>query len=469
MFTTLPALALLTLQTPPTPPAPAPASEVWTQAELERVTAEISAQVEVLRGQKYKTPVPVKITDKKGFFTYAKSRQDATQTPQRMQRDESVAKLLGLIPSTMDLEKTMLKLLEDQVGGFYDPESKSFYLMESFTGGVAKIILAHELTHALDDQYYDIDGTLKKIAGNTDAEVAFQAVVEGSGTGEMNQWFKAHMTEVSMEDLSRAQGMGADQLADAPPYLWKPLLAVYLRGDGFLTHQKGMNLTMKAATTDDVRMAFQSPPRSTEQILHPAKYWDEKSLDEPVPVAIDTSKLPAGWMVLGEDTLGELYLAMLTTPAKDRKGLDVANPMSMLGIKYTNTAAEGWGGDRLVLLGHGEDRMLQLVTVWDTLKDADEFASALGDPRNPAAIPVWAGAERDAKKGWSAGNTATDAIVSRETAANPVDGKSACVIVRVFSFAGERMKDDDVAQMSLPWKLTAAQSKTAEATPPAPK
>lgn len=460
MLPILPSLALLALQTPATPTTQA--SEVWTQAELERVTAEISAQIETMRGQKYKSPVPVKITDKKGFFAYAKSRQDATQTPERMKRDESVAKLLGLIPSTMDLEKTMLALLEEQVGGFYDPESKSFYLMESFTGGVAKIILAHELTHALDDQYYDIDGMLKKIEGNTDAEVAFQAVVEGSGTGEMNQWFKAHMKEVSIEDLSRAQGMGADQLAEAPPYLWKPLLAVYLRGDGFLTRQDGMNITMKGATAADLRRAFEAPPRSTEQILHPAKYWDDATKDEPVSIAIDAAKAPAGWKVLGQDTLGELYLAMLTTPIEKRKGLDVNDPMSMLGIKYTNTAAEGWGGDRLVLLGRGEDRFLQLVTVWDTAKDADEFAAALGDPRHPTAIPVWAGAERKADQGWSAGNTATDAIVTRETAANPIDDKSACVIVRVFSFAGERMKDEEVAKMSLPWKL--AETKTGGAS-----
>lgn len=438
---------------PPDTPKPKDAgqSDVWTQAELERVSEEIRHQVEDMRGMKYKLPVAVKITDKKGFFDYAKKRQDETVTPERTKRDITVAKLLGLVPVDMDLEQTMLALLEDQVGGFYDPGSNTFFLMDSFTGGVAKIILAHELTHALDDQYFDIDGTLKKANGETDAELAFQAVIEGSGTGLMNQWYLKNASAVSMEDLQRAQSMGGDKLESAPPYLWKPLLAVYLRGDGFLAHADGMNLTMKAASTDDIRAAMSHPPRSTEQILHPKKYWDEGKRDEPKSIAIDVKSAPAGWTLLGEDTLGELYLAMLTTPVAERGGLDAANPMSILGIRYTNKSAEGWGGDRLALFGRGEDRMLELVTCWDTAKDADEFAHALGDAKKPTAIPVFSSADRGPAAGWEAGYTATDAVVTRETAA---DGTTACVVLRVFSFA-QREKEVDVTKLLVPWKLAA--------------
>ena len=99
-----------------------------------------------------------------------------------------------------------------------------------------------------------------------------------------------------------------------PPFLWKPLIAAYLRGEGFLVHAAGMNIAMKAAKVEDIRAAFGNPPRSSEQILHPDKYWNPDQRDEPRRIEFDASALADGWKVLGQDTLGELYLGLLTTP-----------------------------------------------------------------------------------------------------------------------------------------------------------
>lgn len=435
------ALALC-LQTPPA----APASTTWTQPELERVAAEIRTQIEELRGMKFKEPVAVKLADKKAFFAYAKARQEKTESPAKLARDETTAKLLGLIPADMDFQAEMLKILEDQVGGFYDPGSKTFFLMDTFTGGVAKIILAHELTHALDDQHFDIDGTLAKCGEDTDATLAFQSVVEGSGTGLMNQWFKKHHADVTPADLQAAQNLGADALAKAPPYMWKPLLAAYLVGEGFTVRGSGLNLMMKAASTSDIQACFAAPPRSSEQILHPKKYWDDAKRDDPITITVDTKKVPEGWTVAGVDTLGELYLGLLTTPQKKRVGLDLKNPMSVVGVEYTNKAAEGWGGDRMILLRHDQDTMLQLVTAWDTDADADEFASALGEAAE--AIPVFAGSDRSPSGGWVPGATATDRIVTRQRSA---DGKVPLVVLRVYSFAVER--EGGLDKLAVPFEV----------------
>ncbi|MBL8859118.1 MAG: hypothetical protein JNL28_11465 [Planctomycetes bacterium] len=438
-------LAALALQTP----APVADNAVWTQPELERVANEIRAEVEELRGMKFKGPVAVKLTDKAGFFEYARRRQAATETPEKAYRDETVAKLLGLIPASMDYQKEMLKILEEQVGGFYDPKSSTFYLMETFTGGVAKIILAHELTHALDDQHFDIDGTLAQCGDETDATLAYQAVVEGSGTGLMNQWYMKHLSEITPADLAAAQGLGAETLAKSPPYMWKPLLAVYLLGDSFLARSSGMNLTLKKAALSDIQATFAAPPKSTEQILHSNKYWNADERDDPIRITIDTSALPEGWQVAGVDTLGELYLALLTTPPKKRKGLDVTSALAVMGVNYTNAAAEGWGGDRCVLLRNGDDTMLQLVTAWDTAKDADEFAAALGDPARPSSIPVFKGSGRDAESGWIRGASATQAVVTRELAA---DGQTPLVVLRVFSLQAPAT-EKVIEQLKLPYSL----------------
>jgi hypothetical protein len=356
----------------------APAKK-WTQEELEKVSAAIQHDIEEQRGAKFLRPVKVKVTDAKGFLEYAKKRQEKTETPERRTRDETIAKMLGLVPPDLDLEKAFESLLESQVGGFYEPGADTFYLMETFGGDIAKIILAHELTHALDDQLYDLDGNLKKLGQKSDAEFAYQAVVEGSGTSAMNRWTIGHLANIDKKALLASQDLGTKGLAEAPVFLWKPLIAAYLLGEGFLTRQAGMNIAMKPATAEDVQQAFQHPPRSSEQILHPAKYWDPKELDEPRSVEIDASKIGGGWKADGDDTLGELYLALATTPVDDRKPFDPKNPFAVMGLKYTNVAAEGWGGDRALLLEKGNARILWLVTAWDRPEDAEEFRAAAED------------------------------------------------------------------------------------------
>jgi len=380
---------LLALYAAALPQDPPKTKDQWSQTELERVTDEIRAQIEELRGMKYTRPVAAKITDKKGFIEYARKRQEATESPERRQRDETVAKMLGLIPFDLDYFKVLETFLENQVGGFYDPGTNTFYLMESFSGDLARIILAHELTHALDDQCFGLDKLIKGAGGNSDAEFAIQAMAEGSGTNAMNVWTVKHMAELDKGALMASADLGTEGLDTAPTLIWKPLLAAYLRGEGFLVQSEGMNILAKAADNDELRECFTNPPLSSEQILHPRKYWDKEERDDPVRIAIDTSKLPKDWKVLGEDTLGEIFLALFTQPFSDRGGLDVAkNPLAIMSVKYTNMAAEGWGGDRLVLLGNGDARVLYLVTVWDTPEDQDEFFAAatsqLGDGADPA-------------------------------------------------------------------------------------
>jgi len=369
-------IPLVFLAVLPAQGAPAPQAKKWTQEELTRVSDEIRAEIETLRGMKFKRPVKVEVADKKRFIEYARQRQEKTETPERRRRDELQAKMLGLIPPDMDLQAAIEKLLEEQVGGFYDPGSDTFYLMESFGGDLARIILSHELTHALDDQHFDLDAQIRRLGQRTDAEFAYQALVEGSGTSAMNQWTVQHMESLDRDALLGSADIGTKGLEEAPPYLWKPLIAAYLRGEGFLVKVAGMNVAMKAAATEDVRRAFGTPPRSSEQILHPEKYWDPESLDEPRSVTIDTAGLPEGWKVTGEDTLGEIYLALVTTPEAQRKPFNPKNPLAVLGIEYTNKAAEGWGGDRAVLLEKGEARVLWLVSAWDTPEDAAQFREA---------------------------------------------------------------------------------------------
>lgn len=418
-----------------------PAPKDWTQERLEAATAEISRQVEELRGAKFQRPVKVQMSDTKSLRAYIEKREAEMASPARLHRDECAAKLLGLVAPDLDLRAFELEILESQVGGFYDPKSDTFFLMDGLKGAGARIILAHELTHALDDQLFDLDKALTAANEVTDAELTIRSVIEGSGTNLMYRWLNAYGKDIPMADLEAFTEMGADVLKRAPPLLWKPLLASYSAGDSFLARTSGgLNLTQKAAESSDVDHAFREPPRSTEQILHPDAYWKDAERDEPTRVEYEAGVIPAGWTELAQDTLGEMVLALATTPPAERKGLDMSNPVSILGLSFTNKAAKGWDGDRAILLGRGDDRYLQISTVWDSADDAAQFLAAM----EKSAPKLFAGA-RDDGSGWVPRFTPTHYDVRlREGTQSPL-----FVVVRVASLA--KADAAEFAALSVPW------------------
>ena len=351
------------------------ANDDWTQEALEEASAAIQIEVGELRNTEFADPVRVEVADKEGLIKYAVKRMDEMQVEGAMENSEWMAKLLGLLPHDADLEALTMSLLEDQVGGFYDPGTKSFYLMDGFRGDLARAILAHERTHALDDRLYDLDGALRERIGHSDATGAYMSVVEGSGTELMNRWVMRNMAKLNAEDMREFSKMGTESLQNAPTVIWKPMLASYMGGQKFLSIGR-RHLRRKEKVLDPnavLERAFNAPPLSTEQVLHPEKYWVPEERDDPVVVIRQTADLPKGWSVAMEDVLGELQLALVTELTDGGAKVDFTNPMSMMTIKYTNSAATGWGGDSVALLAKGEGRLLHLVTLWDSEEDADEF------------------------------------------------------------------------------------------------
>ena len=188
--------------------APVAFSDDLTVEKLEEIRDDVLADVEKLRGGEFNRYVAVKVTSKAGFLDYVLARTRATQTEAERMAEEEAAKLLGLIPVEMDMQATMFGFLEDQVGGFYEPSEETFYVVDTFSDpSVLRMILVHELTHALDDQLYGINEIMApRLKVNSDAAIAFHAVVEGSGTTVMNQWMMPRLMkgELSMDEIQKA-------------------------------------------------------------------------------------------------------------------------------------------------------------------------------------------------------------------------------------------------------------------------
>ena len=355
------------------------ASDGWTQEALEAVSLEVQGQVGKLRGAEFEGAVKVKVADKAGLIEYALKRMDEMQLPGAMENANWTARLLGLLTPEQDLEKLTMEVLKEQVGGFYDPGTKSFYLMDGFTGDLARVILAHELTHALDDRLFDLDGALKARIGNSDQTTAYMSLVEGSGSAVMNRWVMANAGKLDPASMREFSKMGTAALQDTPAVIWKPLLATYMTGQRFLSIGTRQLRTVEKARDPNAALerAFATPPRSSEQILHPEKYWVPEDIDEPIVVERKSVDLPEGWSLVQQDTFGEMQLALVTELANGHYTVNFANPLSMMNIQYTNEAAAGWGGDSLGLYAKGEGRLLHLVTVWDNEEEAAEFESTM--------------------------------------------------------------------------------------------
>jgi hypothetical protein len=343
--------------------------------------------------------VTVRVASTEDLLDYMKERMAKTETPEKVAADEAIAKLLAVIPVDMDLMGATFELLETQVGGFYDPDTDSFSLMDKCSKSVAPMILAHELDHALDDQLFGIDQKLLPIAHLTDRAVALSAVVEGSGMSVMTQWQIKFGGAMDLAGMGEMQAEAQAGLADAPMWMWKPLLGVYMRGACFLARTDNLLTGLsQPVPSADIRRGFEDPPRSTEHILHPETYWEVEQRDDPHELFFDTQGLPGGWSVQREDVLGELMLATVTTPGAATRGLDLANPMAAMTVEYTNELVSGWDGDALILVGDGEGRLLRLATVWDSVRDAGEFYGGLFGvlPAMRAAAEALSDRERNA-------------------------------------------------------------------------
>ncbi len=343
--------------------------------------AEVSRRVSEIRGLPFLRPVPVKIGDDATLRDYARRRLAVFYGPDQLELEATAYRLLGLWPGELDLAEALFELLEEQVGAFYAPEAGEFYVMADAPRVLVPLIVAHELTHALEDQHFALDARLRAARLDEDRAFAMSAVHEGSATILMSFFAVRGMLQGELEPdglqaLGRAQLGQSQRLLRAPELLRRALLAPYGLGMGFLLRGE---VTRAAAgfPRADVDRCYRDPPLSSEQILHPEKYWDPRTRDLPQPVDLGVAgrRLGRGWRRLATGVLGELMVGLLVgapTPAT----LEALQEMSD-GAAWSNAASEGWDGDRWELWGRGERRALLLASVWDSEHDAREFAAAV--------------------------------------------------------------------------------------------
>jgi hypothetical protein len=357
------------------------AAPAQAEDEAERLKAlahEVSQRVEAIRGLEFRREVAVRVVDDAEAREHFRNRVTLLYPPERMQHDEAVLAQLGLLPPGTSLLESLLDLLEEQAGGYYDPPSSTFFVLDDTPPDIAPMLMAHELTHALDDQHHDLDGLIAGVGSDDDRSTALSAVVEGSGTAVMSIFTvreiqAGRLAPDVLEQIRRSEAGRAARLRAAPVWLQRSLIAPYTLGLNFVLRGDPRRL-LDPELARDIDRAFETPPSSSEQILHPEKYWGDAP-DEPRHLELPdiAPQLGPGWSLASTGHLGELGIGVLAgASAPDPASEDATSPQ-----RWTNEAASGIAGEAYQHYVKGEERVTLLMIVWDTERDAEEFLEAL--------------------------------------------------------------------------------------------
>jgi hypothetical protein len=318
-------------------------------------------QIEKATGLKFKTPPKLEIRTKSQVREFLLGRFNEQRPAQELAAEEAVYKTLGLVPQRLDVRSFLLDLYTEQIVGFYDPTKKVLYVVDGLSREIGNITVAHELVHALQDQYLNLD-SLQHLAGDGDRALAAHAVIEGQAMyeqmitmvgGEGNIAARLPGGWDQVRQMIREARTEMPLFATAPIVIQEAILFPYLSGTEFVRRFKEQR---------PGQSPLQHLPVSTEQVLQTSAFFGPRP-DAPTRVTLPA---PSAGERVYENNMGELGIRIFVY----EHGKDQNTALR---------AAAGWDGDRYVLTRTPAGNGITWVTVWDSAVDAAEFAGALAE------------------------------------------------------------------------------------------
>jgi hypothetical protein len=249
-----------------------------------REVAEAIPRIEQATGLKFKTPPKVEVRTREQVRDFLLKQFDEATPTAQLAGEEKAYKLLGLIPDTMNLRAFFVRVLTEQVVGYYDPKAKTLYVVQGADEQVVGITITHELVHALQDQYVNID-SIQKSGSNNDRLAAAQALIEGEAQFEQISIMLGgpiRSRRAAGRVGPRARGDSQSPGRDA---------GVRHRADGdpgvaaLPVSERRRVRAPREGESAAATILFRDIPRSTEQILHPPSFLSTPP-DEPTTVTL---------------------------------------------------------------------------------------------------------------------------------------------------------------------------------------
>lgn len=374
--------------------APAPRETPATPGPVPSAIQQVEQEVQQVRGLKYLHPVAVDAVTHDQLVRGLVAPFDHDFPAGLLARRSRVWQLIGVIPPDVGLREAYRRFLSGQVIGYYDPTSGQLvYLGTTDPSASERLTLAHELTHADDDQHFDLT-RLNPLESRCEDEALMAATgaVEGSAQFFSFSVAREFFSPADLISLGLGGG-GGGSLAGVPPFVQALALWPYVDGLSFITALDGRG------GLPAVNRALQDFPVSTEQVMHPDRYPGD------TPVAVDVPdygpSLGVGWRDLDVMQVGEEWLRAMFELRLDKA--DAAN------------AAEGWGGGLYRAWTDGPHVAVVVSTRWDSPSEADQFAGAVSrwlGPDQSAAI-LQLGGEGSPVEALIASDAATLALLQR--------------------------------------------------------
>ena len=271
---------------------------------------------------------------------------------------QTLLRRLGAIPDTLDLRRLMLDLYTEQVAGLYDPRTKVLYLVQGSDTDLATLnfTVEHELVHALQDQYMDLD-SVENIKGDDDRSLAAAAVIEGQATLVPLQSMLGQGAEFPggwerVREAIRENQSSMPVMARTPQFLQEILIFPYLSGAEFM-HQFQKERPGHMPYNAEL-------PTSTSQIMHEKEYFQTPP-EQPITVRLPA---PTGGTVEYDNVMGEFTTKVVLFEVLRDQNQSVA-------------AADGWRGDRYALVKTPQGEGLAWIMLFHSAVDAGEFAQAM--------------------------------------------------------------------------------------------
>ncbi len=313
-------------------------------------------EIEQARGLNFRGPVSCRYLKPAEIVKELKSEIFKKNTPEELQNEELLYKLIGGIPTDYNYVEGLLSGYRETIKGFYHIEDDYFALSESGLNESKRSSIYHELVHALQDQNFDLSSLLPKGIAS-DSLMARQAVFEGDALrtlealdSEFNcRW---HGKNIS---LANAEIIFLDtDYKDFPPFLRLMAGFPYSHGVRFFCGLRENDPTF------DFDVLFSRPPLSTAEILHPELYLSRFVQESSVSLDLPPYLAEEGWIYTA--VLGEYALFSLLAPDA--------------GFSPAKVAAAGWAADRAWIYQEGKHFKLDFRSHWHSKKDATEFYQA---------------------------------------------------------------------------------------------
>jgi len=349
----------------------APAQQT-NENQIIQAADEAARTVTKLRGLEQKSPIQKGVKSREEITGFLNKKLQEEYLPERIEQEGVLFKKLGFLSESIDYRQLLVNLLSEQIEGFYDPETRMLFLASWLPAESQDTVMVHEITHALQDQHFDLQAILRadRATGDDDRSLAHSALFEGDGSVVALQytisWSNRHFSD--LPDLASIYQMSmevaqsqSETLKASPKFMKENLVFPYSYGSAFI-----QQIWKQNPSWDAINKIYADLPASTEQIMHPEKYYGTRDNPKPVDAGALAARLGTDWKITYKNVFGEFMLGQLLN--------------LHMTEERAKRAAMGWGGDQVILLKNSAGKTAAWIeTEWDTKEDAEKFFAAMDE------------------------------------------------------------------------------------------